>query len=43
MGGECDSPRVQAQLEQTVLQFPSVTDVAIFINGKPLAEALSLK
>ena len=43
MGGECDTPRVQAQLEQTVRQFPTVTDAAIFINGKPLAEALSLK
>jgi spore germination protein GerM len=43
MGGECDSPRVQAQLEQTVLQFSTVTEVAIFINGNPLADVLSLK
>jgi hypothetical protein len=43
MGGECDSPRVQAQLEQTVLQFPTVTEAAIFINDKPLADVLSLK
>jgi hypothetical protein len=43
MGGECDNPRIQAQLEQTILQFPTVTESAIFINGKPLAEALSLK
>ncbi len=43
MGGECNSPRVQAQLEQTVLQFPTVTEAAIFINGKPLADVLSLK
>jgi len=43
MGGECDTPRVQAQLEQTVLQFPTVTDAAIFINGRPLADVLSLK
>jgi hypothetical protein len=43
MGGECDIPRVQAQLVQTVLQFPTVTEAAIFINGKPLADALSLK
>ena len=43
MGGECDTPRVQAQLEQTVLQFPTVTEAAIFINGKPLADVLSLK
>jgi hypothetical protein len=31
MGGECDNPRVQAQLEQTVLQFPTVTEAAIFV------------
>ena len=43
MGGECDSPRVQAQLEQTVLQFQNVTEVAIFINGKSLVDILSLK
>lgn len=43
MGGECDTPRVQAQLEQTVLQFPTVTEADIFINGKPLADVLSLK
>ena len=43
MGGECDNPRVQAQLEQTILQFPTVTEADIFINGKPLADVLSLK
>ncbi len=43
MGGECDAPRVQAQLEQTVLQFPTVTETVIFINGKPLTAVLSLK
>jgi len=43
LGGVCDNPRVQAQLENTVLQFPTVTSADIFINGKTLAEALSLK
>ena len=43
MGGECDTPRVQAQVEQTVLQFPTVKDVVIFINGKPLSDVFSLK
>lgn len=43
MGGVCDTPRVQAQLEYTVLQFPSVTEANIFINGQSLAEALSLE
>lgn len=43
MGGVCDTPRVQAQLEYTVLQFPSVTEADIFINGQSLADTLSLK
>ena len=43
MGGECDTPRIQAQLEKTVLQFPTVTDAAIFVNGVPLPDVLSLK
>ncbi len=43
LGGECDNPRVEAQIIQTVRQFSTVTDVEVFINGKPLSEALSLK
>jgi len=43
MGGVCDIPRVQAQLEQTALQFPEVKSVQVFVNDKTLAEALSLK
>jgi hypothetical protein len=43
LGGECDNPRFEAQLESTVLQFSSIQEAAIFINGKPLKEALSLK
>jgi hypothetical protein len=43
MGGECDIPRVRAQVEQTVLQFPTVIEVTVYINGKPIAEVLSLK
>lgn len=43
MGGECDSPRVQAQLEMIPGQFPGVTAVEVTINGKPLSEVLSLK
>jgi hypothetical protein len=41
LGGECDSPRFQAQLEQTVRQFPSVQQVEIYINGQLMQEALS--
>lgn len=43
LGGECDNPRVAAQLEETVLQFSTVSEVSIFINGKPLSEVLSLR
>jgi len=40
-GGVCDSPRVQAQIEETALQFPTVKNVRIFISGAPLSEYLS--
>lgn len=44
LAGECDNPRVEAQLMTTGLQFSSdVTDLAINLNGKPLKDALSLK
>jgi hypothetical protein len=43
LGGVCDNPRVAAQLEATARQFPTVSEVSIFINGKALADALSLK
>lgn len=43
LGGECDNPRVEAQLNHTALQFSTVRDVSVIINGKPLKEALSLK
>lgn len=40
-GGTCDSPRIQAQLEQTALQFSTVSSVSIYINNKPLKTLLS--
>lgn len=43
LGGVCDNPRVQAQLVQTMLQFPTVTEAEVYINGISLEEALSLK
>ncbi len=43
LGGECDNPRVAAQLEATARQFPTVSEVSIYINGKALADALWLK
>lgn len=41
LGGVCDAPRVEAQIEQTALQFSTVNDVEVFINGIPLEEVLS--
>jgi hypothetical protein len=43
LGGTCDAPRVEAQIEQTALQFPTVSDVAVFVNDVPLEEVLSTK
>jgi LysM repeat protein len=43
LGGVCDSPRVQAQLEQAALQYSTVDQVKVFINGKPLQDVLSEK
>jgi hypothetical protein len=43
LAGECDNPRVQAELEETALQFSTVKSVQIYINNVPLQKALSLK
>jgi hypothetical protein len=43
LAGECDNPRVRAQLTATVMQFPSVHSATIYINGMKLSKALSLK
>lgn len=43
MGGECDIPRYKGQIEQTILAQPGVKDAVIYLNGKPIDEALSLK
>lgn len=42
LGGACDAPRLEAQLEQTASQF-STDNVAVFINDVPLEEVLSQK
>jgi sporulation and spore germination protein len=34
VGGECDTPRAKAQFEETARQFPNVTKVKIYVNGK---------
>ena len=43
LGGVCDSPRVEAQLRRTALQFPTVRETELWLNGRPLADALSLR
>lgn len=43
LGGACDNPRVVAQLEKTLLQFPNITSVDIYINSQALADFLSLQ
>lgn len=43
LGGVCDNPRVVAQLEKTLLQFPNITSVDIYINNEVLADFLSLQ
>ena len=43
LGGECDGPRAIAQIRQTVLQFPTITQANIFINNKKLEDYFSLK
>ena len=41
LGGVCDAPRVEAQIEQTALQFSTVNEVNVFINDVPLEDVLS--
>jgi hypothetical protein len=41
MGGTCDTPRVEAQLTQTALQYSTIDTVSITINGQPLEDILS--
>jgi hypothetical protein len=40
LGGECDSPRVLAQLEQVALQYDTVNGVRIYLNGNLLTEKI---
>lgn len=43
LGGVCDNPRVEAQIKETALQFSTVKQVAVFVNGVPLEKILSQK
>jgi LysM repeat protein len=36
LGGVCDVPRFKAQIQETALQFPTVNEVMVFINGESL-------
>lgn len=40
LSGVCESPRIQAQLEKTALQFNTIKKVEIYINGKMLSSLL---
>ncbi|MBI4039957.1 GerMN domain-containing protein [Candidatus Daviesbacteria bacterium] len=40
-GGVCDDPRIKAQFESTALQFPTVKEAKITINGQDLNTLLS--
>ena len=41
LGGVCDAPRVQAQLEQAARQFSTVDSVQIYVNGNRLQDVLN--
>ena len=41
LGGTCDTPRIEGQLEAAALQFSDVTSVEIFVNGQKLEELFS--
>ena len=42
-GGECDIPRITAQLTSIALQFSTVDSVSVYINGTSLSELLDLR
>ena len=40
VGGVCDEPRIEGQIEETARQFPTVKSVRIFIGNRSLREAI---
>ena len=40
VAGICDEPRITEQIEETAKQFPTVKTVKVFVNDKPLKEAI---
>ena len=43
LGGVCDDPRVEEMLNGVALQFPTIRQANILLNGVPLHDALSEK
>ncbi len=43
LGGECDDPRAEEQINATVHQFLGYEKTVVYVNGKTLHDALSLK
>jgi LysM repeat protein len=43
VGGVCELPRLEAQLTEVALQFDTVTEVHVWIDGRPLSEVLDLR
>lgn len=43
LGGVCDIPRAEAQISFTAMAAAGAQRAAVFVNGRPLAEVLSLK
>ena len=41
--GECDIPRIEAQLTQIALQFDTIDSVSIYVNDTSLTELLDLR
>ena len=41
LGGECDDPRFIGQIRETALQFPTVKQVDIYVNGTPIEKLIS--
>ncbi len=40
VAGVCDEPRITEQIDKTAMQFSSVNTVKVFVNDKPLADAI---
>jgi sporulation and spore germination protein len=43
LGGDCDNPRLLAELQETALQFSDVSHVQFFLEDKPLPQILAGK